>query len=69
MVTYITDPINDPSAEEVENHLLDCRGCRDFFLTMLKMRSHAAQAEKRGRNSATRKMDRADLIRFSDFRK
>lgn len=38
---YITDKIEDSAAEEVEDHLLECRHCREFFLIMLSIRGEA----------------------------
>lgn len=42
---YIVDLLSDSAAEEVEEHLIFCRFCREKVLRMDKIRS-AAQADK-----------------------
>lgn len=69
LAAYVTNPLDYPSAEEIEDHLLDCRDCREFFLTMLKMRSHTTQSKNKAfRNGAT-DTDQAEVFRLADFRK
>ncbi|HKU76871.1 MAG TPA: zf-HC2 domain-containing protein [Pyrinomonadaceae bacterium] len=41
LYAYLDDPINEPAADEIEDHLLDCRDCRESFLTALNLRSAA----------------------------
>ena len=43
---YLADPLESPAAQEVEAHLLDCRHCREFFLTVLSFRGEARMAQK-----------------------
>jgi hypothetical protein len=38
---YIADQLEDSVVEEVEDHLLECRHCREFFLIMLSVRGEA----------------------------
>lgn len=65
---YVTDPLGDPSAEEVEDHLLDCRHCRDFFLVLLSLRDEARRTKnRRGENG--RASSEAAIFQLSDCRK
>lgn len=66
---YITDPLDDPLAEEVEDHLLDCRHCREFFMTMLQLRDEARrQKEARGGGNG-RPSNEAKVFSLADFKK
>jgi hypothetical protein len=44
VLAYIVDRLKDSKAEEVEDHLLECLPCREFFLIMLNVRREAQQA-------------------------
>jgi hypothetical protein len=41
---YLADSIAASGADEVEEHLLECRDCRAFFLRMLHIRNGASKA-------------------------
>lgn len=65
--TYIVSPLDDPAAEEVEDHLLECRHCREFYLRMVDI-----QAGERGKSSLTGVRDEAKThtlkaLRFAGF--
>lgn len=47
---YILDLLADPAAEELEDHLLECRHCKDKYLTILRVRGAAMRA--RGQEAA-----------------
>lgn len=66
---YILNPVEDPSAREVEDHLLDCRHCREFLLTTLSVRDEARRAKNRRRNEARRGPSAAQVIRLDDHKK
>jgi anti-sigma factor RsiW len=44
---YIVDLLEDLAAEEVEDHLLECRHCKERYLTILRVRGAAIQARQR----------------------
>ena len=41
LYAYLDDPINEPAAEEIEDHFLECRDCRELFLTTTNLRDAA----------------------------
>jgi anti-sigma factor RsiW len=43
---YLDDPLSAPEAKEVEDHLLDCRACREFVDMMLSIRGEAARSAR-----------------------
>jgi anti-sigma factor RsiW len=43
---YIVELLEDLAAEEVEDHLLECRHCKERYLTILRIRSAALQARR-----------------------
>lgn len=67
---YITNPLEDPSANEVEDHLLDCRHCRELFVMMLRLHNEARSAKNlRGGGGNGRAANEAQVLRLADFRK
>jgi anti-sigma factor RsiW len=66
---YITDELEDSAVEEVEDHLLECRHCREFFLIMLSVRGEAQKAGDL-RSSEDRLASNGTLVpRLADSRK
>jgi hypothetical protein len=59
---YVVDPLRYQGAEEVEDHLLDCRDCREFVDAMIGMRAVARRLDEAG-SSGSR------VTRIADFRK
>jgi hypothetical protein len=66
---YVINPLEDPSAEEVEDHLLDCRHCRKLFLTMLNLRNGARGTKNMRRSENGRESNEAQVFRLAEFRK
>jgi putative zinc finger protein len=66
LYSYLDDPINEPAAEEIEDHLLDCRDCREFFLTTLNLRRAARNF---GVADGDEIPDSADVVTISEFGK
>jgi len=62
---YLDDPLNNPGAEEIEDHLLNCRACREFVDTMLSIRG---EATRNARDSVQAGESRR-LARISTYRK
>lgn len=63
---YIVEILEDPAAEKVERHLVDCRHCKERYLAILRVRGRARNARnKRGGNEnvmrATPRRERVDL--------
>jgi anti-sigma factor RsiW len=47
---YIVELLEDPAAEKVERHLVDCRHCKERYLTILRARARARNTKNiRGR--------------------
>lgn len=70
LAVYILNPLTDPAAEEIEEHLLDCRSCRELFLTMLKLRDSERQDRKLRAHAAgggAARSGSAQVFRFADF--
>lgn len=67
---YLDDPLNDPEAEEIEDHLLDCRACREFVDTMLSVRGEGARAaNSNGQSIKDRQLTRIATYRRSRLQK
>jgi Putative zinc-finger len=66
---YITNPLEDPSAEEVEDHLLDCRHCREVFLIMLSVRNEARVSRDKHNGENGRAAHDVKVLQLADFRK
>lgn len=67
LYAYVDDPINEPAAAEFEDHLLECRDCREFFLMTLKLRREArrvAVTQEEVAGSAE-----ANVVGLAEFRK
>ena len=60
---YLDDPINEPAAEDIEDHLLGCRDCRELVLMALNLRRAARRA------SLAEGEENAEVVRLADFRK
>jgi hypothetical protein len=45
---YMVELLADPIADEVEEHLIFCRRCREDYLKFLSLRSSARQAKAAG---------------------
>ncbi len=66
---YITDPLEE-GAEDVEDHLLNCRPCREFYLTMLDILDEArAKNGARGGSNNGHTPDEEATPSLADFRK
>ena len=66
LYTYLEDPINDPAAEEIEDHLLACRDCREFFLTTTNLRRAARKMNVAGGDEFP---DEVDELMSAEFGK
>jgi predicted anti-sigma-YlaC factor YlaD len=66
---YIADQIEDSAAEEVEDHLLECRHCREFFLIMLSIRGEAQKVSRPHGSQDCLTSNDALVPRLADFRK
>ncbi|HEU4598015.1 MAG TPA: zf-HC2 domain-containing protein [Pyrinomonadaceae bacterium] len=66
---YLNNPLEDPSAEAVEDHLLGCRHCRNILLKMLSLQKEARRASNaRGHDDGSASND-AKVARLADFDK
>lgn len=65
---YVNNPLEDPSAKVIENHLLECRSCREFFILLLQLRSVYGNA---GKQKARRRkaLKSANVVTLADFKK
>ena len=61
---YATDSINHPLAGEIEEHLLECRYCREVFLVMLGVRKQMAG----NRNASEQGSSTERFLNLLDFR-
>jgi predicted anti-sigma-YlaC factor YlaD len=66
---YLADPLESPAAKEVEEHLLDCRHCREFFLTILSMRGEARMAQITPDGEIGRQEQNANVLEMAYFKK
>jgi anti-sigma factor RsiW len=57
---YIVDLLEDPAAEEVEDHLLECRHCKERYLTILRIRGAAIRARRRGQEGVEQRESAED---------
>lgn len=66
---YIVGLLEDTEAKEIEDHLLDCRSCREFFSSVLSMRGEARKmnATRIGTDEST--ANGTKVLRLADFRK
>lgn len=67
--SYLADDLEDSAAEEVEDHLLECRHCREFFLAMLNTRGEASMAQSASGGGTGRVSNDGSVPRLADFRK
>lgn len=49
---YIVDRLTDAEAEFVEDHLLQCKGCREMYLTILFTRERGRRRRLAGKSPA-----------------
>ena len=66
---YISGALESFEAVEVEDHLLGCRPCRDFFVTMLDVRAEARTSKELRDAEGIPEPDGTQVIRLGDFRK
>lgn len=66
---YFSNPLEDPAAEEVEDHLLDCRHCRNILLTMLSLQNETRRASDVSFNHDGSASNDAKVARLADFEK
>jgi hypothetical protein len=66
LYAYLDDPINEPAAEDIEEHMLGCRDCREFFLMALKLRRAGRQARVADTEEIA---NSAEVVSLADFRK
>lgn len=59
---YIADLLDDEKSEVVENHLLDCKYCREMYLAIVRLR----EAGRRRRLGADR--NGVDIVPDSEHR-
>ncbi len=65
---YVNNLIADPSANEIENHLLECRHCREFFITLMQLRIiHGNRGKRRARRRKALKS--SSVVTLADFKK
>jgi predicted anti-sigma-YlaC factor YlaD len=65
----LADPLESPIAQEVEDHLLECRYCREFFLAVLSMRGEARMVKATRAGVDGNPSSNAKVARLSDFKK
>ena len=65
---YIAELLSDEAQEEVEDHLLDCQYCREFFLMMLNVRSEARRERILRSSKDDGTQGNVQLLRLADFR-
>ena len=66
---YLAGPLESVVAKEVEDHLLECLHCREFFLTVLSIRGEARMAKAASGGEEPHAAEDAKVLRFADFRK
>jgi hypothetical protein len=66
LYAYLDDPINEPSADDIEEHLLGCRDCREFLLMGLKLRRAGREAQVANSEEIA---GSAEVVSLADFRK
>jgi predicted anti-sigma-YlaC factor YlaD len=65
----LADPLESPVAREVEDHLLECRYCREFFLAVLSMRGEARMVKAMRAGTDGGPLSNAKVTKLSDFKK
>lgn len=66
---YITGLIEGPAVKEIEDHLLECRSCREFFSTVASMRGEARKINSARNGGDEPAGSGAKVLRLADFRK
>ena len=64
---YLEDPLNSEGAQEVEDHLLDCRACREFVDTVISIRGKTGRTVIRGDDDLS--YEDLQVTKISTFRK
>jgi predicted anti-sigma-YlaC factor YlaD len=57
---YIVDRLSDEDAELVENHLLECKDCRDMYLTILFTRERGRRRRLAGKQESLAQLAELD---------
>lgn len=68
LYAYLDDPVNEPAAEEIEDHVLDCRDCRGFLLMTLNLRREGRRAKVAQGEELPGSAD-AEVVSIGEFRK
>lgn len=66
---YLLDDLDDHEAEVVEDHLLECRYCRETFLTMLRIRTEADGAKNLRERRGEPAPNDAQILKLADSQK
>lgn len=69
LAEYLADPLNSPGATGVEDHLLECLNCREFFLAVMSIRGEARMVRQMSAVAAGGGPHDAKVTRLADFRK
>lgn len=66
---YIVGLIEGPEAEELEEHMLGCRSCREFYSVVSSMRGEARKMNNAREGADESAAKGARVLRLADFRK
>jgi hypothetical protein len=66
---YIVDLLEDPVAEEVEDHLLNCRCCRQEYLKLLSLRGAKGEPETKHDDGDAGAPNDKNVFSLAGFRK
>lgn len=69
LADYLADPVNYPEAKEVEDHLLECLHCREFFLAVLSIRGEARMVMQASAGADGSQPSDEKVVRLADFKK
>lgn len=69
LADYLADPLNSPEATKVEEHLLECLNCREFFLAIMSIRGEARMVKQMSAGAAGGGSNDARVTRLADFKK
>lgn len=69
LADYLADPLNYSTAQEVEDHLLECLYCREFFLAVLSIRGEARMVKQMSAGANGGQSDSTKVTRLADFKK
>jgi anti-sigma factor RsiW len=65
---YIVDLLEEPEAEEVDQHLIDCHHCKGKYLTILRIRYTARNSKTAFDDEDDRASNDANVRKLSDFK-